>query len=210
MVFLCGLRVGWVTNRSPLEHSPDSRHSGEVSHYRRAFARRGPRSSLSYQYVPHPWSILEGVAKLPPGHWLSWREGRLQVERYWTLRYTPKRILSEQAAAEETLALLEEAVRLRLMSEVPLGCFLSGGVDSWAVVAMMRRHVTGELRTFSIGFREDEFNELPYAPLIAARFETRHEEFFVEPSALECLGRLAWHLDEPMARARSRPTTSRN
>jgi asparagine synthase (glutamine-hydrolysing) len=161
---------------------------------------------LTYQYVPHPWAIFEGARKLPPAHWLMFRNGTIRVERYWWLHYEPKHEIPEERAVEETMARLEDAVRVRLVSEVPLGCFLSGGIDSSLVVAMMRRHVTGDLKTFSIGFREAEFNELPYARRVARQFETNHEEFIVEPHALECLGTLAWHFDEPMADSSAIPT----
>lgn len=161
---------------------------------------------LTYQYVPHPWSIYEGIQKLPPAHWLRYRDGKVTVQRYWKLDYEPKTDITLEQAMEGTLAQLEEATRIRLMSEVPLGCFLSGGVDSSAVVAMMRRHITGPLRTFSIGFREREWNELEYARQVAKQFSTEHEEFIVEPNALECLGMLAWHFDEPFADSSAIPT----
>lgn len=161
---------------------------------------------LTYQYIPHPWTIYKGLQKLPPAHFLLYRDGKLNIERYWNLQYEPKRNITLEEAAEETLAQLEEATRIRLMSEVPLGCFLSGGIDSSAVVAMMRRHIAGPLRTFSIGFREEAWNELPYARRVAQQFETVHEEFVVEPNALECLGMLAWHFDEPFADTSAIPT----
>lgn len=161
---------------------------------------------LTYQYVPQPWSIFEGARKLSPGHWLLYRNGEVQIERYWQLDYEPKRKLTEEEAIEKTLSKIDEAVRIRLMSEVPLGCFLSGGIDSSAVVAMMRRHISGDLKTFSIGFKEEGFNELPYARQVAQQFETHHEEFVVEPNALECLGELAWHFDEPFADMSAIPT----
>lgn len=161
---------------------------------------------LSYQYVPQPWSIFRRARKLAPAHWLLYREGQIRTERYWSLPYEPKQQMGEKEAVEATLEALDEAVRVRLMSEVPLGCFLSGGIDSSAVVAMMRRHVTGDLRTFSIGFREEAFNELPYARQVAEKFSTVHEEFIVEPDAVECLGALAWHFDEPFADSSAVPT----
>jgi asparagine synthase (glutamine-hydrolysing) len=101
---------------------------------------------------------------------------------------------------------LDEATRIRLVSEVPLGCFLSGGIDSSLVAAMMRRHIPGELRTFSIGFNEEKFNELPYARQVADLLGTRHEEFVVEPHALSIIGKLAWHFDEPFADSSALPT----
>lgn len=161
---------------------------------------------LTYQYVPHPWSIFEGVHKLPPAHWLLYKDGRITVERYWRLEYLPKVSISEVDAIEQTIEQLDEATRIRLISEVPLGCFLSGGIDSSMVVAMMRRHISGTLRTFSIGFREQKFSELPYARQVADLFSTSHEEFVVEPDAIGCLGELAWHFDEPFADSSALPT----
>lgn len=161
---------------------------------------------LTYQYVPHPWSIFECAKKVEPASWVEWRHGKLRQERYWTLEYEPKKRLSLEQAVEEGSALIEESVKIRLMSEVPLGCFLSGGVDSSTVVAFMRRHVTGPLRTFSIGFEEEKFNELPYARQVATQFETQHEEMIVRPDALECVARLAWHFDEPFADSSAIPT----
>ncbi|PKO17133.1 asparagine synthase (glutamine-hydrolyzing) [candidate division BRC1 bacterium HGW-BRC1-1] len=155
---------------------------------------------LTYQYVPHPFSILEGVHKLPPAHYLRWNPGsEPRIERYWHLEYEPKTAISIEDAVERTHELADEAVKMRMVSDVPLGCFLSGGVDSSLVTALMRRHVSGPLRTFSIGFNEAKFNELPYARQVAEKLETTHEEFIVEPNALECLGALAWHYDEPFA-----------
>lgn len=161
---------------------------------------------LTYQYVPHPWSIFKQARKLPPGHWLLYEKGSVTLSSYWDLEYLPKRDVSEAEAIEQSMALLDEATRIRLVSEVPLGCFLSGGIDSSLVAAMMRRHITGELRTFSIGFREEKFNELPYARQVAEILGTRHEEFVVEPHALEVIGKLAWHFDEPFADSSALPT----
>src|SRR5262249_10587412 len=107
---------------------------------------------LTYGYVPGPWSAFRGLRKLPPAHYLVARQGRLTVHRYWTLRHTPKRTEPEAALAEELEAHLQEAVRLRLIADVPIGALLSGGLDSSAVVAFMCRVATGPVRTFSIGF----------------------------------------------------------
>lgn len=161
---------------------------------------------LTYQYVPHPWSIFQQAKKVEPGNWIEWRNGRLRQERYWNLHYEPKSRVRLEEAIEQGVTLLDEAVKIRLMSEVPLGCFLSGGVDSSTVVAFMRRHVTGPLRTFSIGFEEEKFNELPYARQVAKQFETEHHEMIVRPDALECVARLAWHFDEPFADSSAIPT----
>lgn len=163
---------------------------------------------LTYQYVPHPWSIFAQARKLLPGHWLTWRAGsEVETMRYWELQYEPKRAIGEKEAEEEAFAQIDESVRLRVISEQSTpGCALSGGVDSSTIVAMMRRHATGTLKTFSIGFREQTFNELPYARQVADQFQTEHHEFLVEPDALKCLGELAWHFDEPMADNSGIPT----
>ena len=161
---------------------------------------------LTFQYVPAPWSIFKAVKKLEAGHTLTLRDGRAAVRRYWDLAYVPKVNVTEEEALRRTDALIDEAVRIRLISDVPLGCFLSGGIDSSAVVAYMRRHITGELKTFSIGFEEESHNELPYARQIAEKFDTCHEEFIVRPDAIEVLPRLVWHFDEPYADSSALPT----
>lgn len=161
---------------------------------------------LTYQYVPHPLSIFSAAAKLPPGHWLTYKDGKVATERYWQLQYEPKRAVSEAEAVDEALAQADDAVRVRLADGGSIGCHLSGGIDSSTIVALVRRHISGDLKTFSIGFREEKFNELPYARQVAQQFDTRHHEFMVEPSALECLGDLAWFFDEPMADSSGIPT----
>lgn len=161
---------------------------------------------LSLQFVPDPLTIYQGVFKLSPGHWLSFENGHIHTESYWDLRYEPKLDLTEDEAIEGWRHHLDDATRIRLMSEVPLGCFLSGGLDSTAIVQAMRRHVTGDLRTFSIGFEEDDHNELPFARQVARKFNTIHEEFIVRPDALAALGALAWHYDEPMADSSAIPS----
>ena len=175
-----------------------------------AFERRISIMALNHyltcQYVPHPLSIFSGAAKLPPGYWLVYKDGKVATERYWQLQYEPKSRITEEEAVEESLAQADDAVRVRLAGGGSIGCHLSGGTDSSTIVALVRRHTSGELKTFSIGFREDEFNELPYARQVARQFSTRHHEFVVEPSALECLGDLAWFFDEPMADSSGIPT----
>ena len=148
---------------------------------------------LSYQYIPSPMSAFKGVRKLPPAHYMVVEDGRITLERYWKLSYAPKRALSAGAAAEELIEMLTEAVRVRLISDVPLGAFLSGGVDSGAVVALMARLSGRPVKTFSIGFGEDAFNELPYARLVAQRYATDHHEFVVRPDAVQIVPELVWH-----------------
>ncbi|MBN1901099.1 asparagine synthase (glutamine-hydrolyzing) [Candidatus Sumerlaeota bacterium] len=161
---------------------------------------------LSFQYVPAPHSIFKSIKKLEPAHTLVFKNNNISLERYWDLSYEPKMRITEKDALEQTDAMIDEAVRIRLLSEVPLGCFLSGGVDSSAIVGYMRRHITGDLNTFSIGFEEETHNELPFAQKVAQLFETKHQEFVVRPDAIEVLPKLVWHFDEPYADSSALPT----
>jgi asparagine synthase (glutamine-hydrolysing) len=161
---------------------------------------------LTYQYVPAPMSAFAGVHKLPPAHYLLVEDGRVTVQRYWKLSYATKGNLTEGEAVEELRSRLREAVRIRLVSDVPLGAFLSGGIDSGAIVALMSELGAAPVRTFSIGFQEKEYDELEYARLVAKRYETQHEEFVVRPDALEILPRLVWHYNEPFADSSAIPT----
>ncbi|HYB74651.1 MAG TPA: asparagine synthase (glutamine-hydrolyzing) [Candidatus Sulfotelmatobacter sp.] len=161
---------------------------------------------LTFQYIPAPWSGFRAVRKLPPAHYLVLEGDRLDIHRYWDLRYTPKRGESALALAAELGARLREAVRLRLISDVPLGAFLSGGVDSGAVVALMAEVGTGPLRTFSIGFPEADYDELRYARLVAERFQTEHHELVVRPDALAILPRMVWHYNEPFGDSSAVPS----
>lgn len=165
---------------------------------------------LTYQSVPAPMSAFRGVRKLPPAHYLEVSEGHIELHRYWKLSYAAphavKSVREERALEAELLHRLEEAVAVRMISDVPLGAFLSGGIDSSAVVALMARHSSGPVRTFSIGFDDDDYDELPYARQVAERFGTRHLEFVVKPQAAEILPRLVRQYDEPFADASAIPT----
>ena len=161
---------------------------------------------LTFQYVPAPGSILTGVKKLPPAHYLVCDAGGVRVERYWSLPIEPVRGGSEEHYRERLRALLAEAVRLRLVADVPLGAFLSGGIDSSIVVALMCQAVGEPVKTFSIGFEEEDFSELSHARRVAQHLGTDHHELIVRPRALELLPRLVWHLDEPFADPSMIPT----
>ncbi|MFZ1058680.1 MAG: asparagine synthase (glutamine-hydrolyzing) [Candidatus Rokuibacteriota bacterium] len=166
---------------------------------------------LTYGYVPAPKTIFKGVWKLPPAHYLTLRVGagggaEVRTERYWRLEYGPKVKVSEEEAAEGLLEVLADAVRLRMIADVPLGALLSGGTDSSMVVALMSQLSDRPVKTFSIGFDEQEFNELPYARLVAERYGTDHHEFVVRPSALDVLPTLVRHYGEPYADSSAIPT----
>ncbi len=165
---------------------------------------------LTYQAVPAPMSAFRGVRKLPPAHYLEVHDGRITLKRYWKLSYaepfTVKSAADERALEAELMERLEQCVALRMISDVPLGAFLSGGVDSSAVVALMARHSSGPVRTFSIGFDDDSYDELVFARQVAAQFGTRHIEFTVKPSAINVLPQLVRQYDEPFADASAIPT----
>jgi asparagine synthase (glutamine-hydrolysing) len=161
---------------------------------------------LTYQYVPHPRTIFRGIAKLPPGHYALWRDGRLDVRPYWQPDFNAEEDLPDEEYARQLRALLTSAVEMRLQSEVPLGAFLSGGIDSTIVVGLMSKLMSEPVRTFSIGFPVAEFDETRYAREAARRFGAIHQEFQVRPDAMEILPRLVWHYDEPFADSSAVPT----
>ncbi|BCS33207.1 asparagine synthetase B [Luteitalea sp. TBR-22] len=154
---------------------------------------------LSFQYVPTPRSAFAGVQKLPAAHVMVIEDGRCDIRRYWSLSYVPKSTLSEDEALEAVEESLTRAVTCRMVSDVPLGAFLSGGVDSGTIVALMARHSSSPVRTFSIGFPEEQYNELPAARLVAQKYGTRHEELIVEPDAVRLIPKIVWHYGEPYA-----------
>lgn len=171
--------------------------------------RKAVDSYLTYQYVPHPECILQGYHKLPPGHYAVYANGKLEVQRYWsppyssevdgwyshkdTQRWSPEQWQSELQAA------LTEAVELRLRSDVPLGAFLSGGLDSTIITGLMQRLTTTPVHSFSIGFPVKQFDESSFAEEAATFLGTQHHKFVVEPKALDILPKLIWHYDEPFA-----------
>ncbi|MGH3119392.1 MAG: asparagine synthase (glutamine-hydrolyzing), partial [Gaiellales bacterium] len=161
---------------------------------------------LTFQYVPSPVTAFEGVWKVRPGHYLVADRDGVRTERYWRLRYDQKVSVDETSAAEAVLSKLRESVRIRLISDVPLGAFLSGGIDSSAVVAFMAEQSSAPVKTVSIGFDEREYNELNYARVVAQRFATDHHEFVVRPDALSILPDLAWCYSEPFGDSSAVPT----
>lgn len=154
---------------------------------------------LTYGYIPAPMTIYEDVLKLPP-RTILFLDGRgIKSEEYWNLDYSNKIKISENDAAEEMIRLLKDSVKIRMYSDVPLGAFLSGGLDSSAVVGLMSILSGNKVNTFSIGFNEKNYSELKYARKIAQRFNTQHHEFIVEPNAIEILPSLVEHYGEPFA-----------
>jgi asparagine synthase (glutamine-hydrolysing) len=162
---------------------------------------------LYFGYVPDPLTAFRGIHKLLPGHLLEFEKGKITIRQYWDLphygTYKPK---SEEECLEELEFRLAEATRIRLISDVPLGAFLSGGTDSSTIVALMARACSGPVKTFSIGFSKDDFNETQYARAVANRFGTDHHEMILEPDVLQTVEHLTSSLEEPFGDSSMLPT----
>ncbi len=152
---------------------------------------------LGYEFVPSPQTMFEGISKLPPGHFLTLSGRGLEVKPYWDIRFSED-WRSPEEAVEALRALLRDTVRQHLISDVPLGVFLSGGLDSSTLVALMRDLGVDPLRTFSIGYPDPSFSELPFAQMVAERFETDHQVLMIPEVTIQDLEDAVWHLDEPM------------
>ncbi len=161
---------------------------------------------LSFGYVPEEFCIIDNVKKLPPGFFLRYQGGKVETHRYWDLNLTAVEERPEGEWADLLFEKIREAVQIRLISEVPLGAFLSGGVDSSTIVGMMSQLSSKPVKTFSIGFHEDSFDELKYARIAARHFGTDHHEFIVTPDLFDIIGEIVWHFDEPFADQSALPT----
>jgi asparagine synthase (glutamine-hydrolysing) len=161
---------------------------------------------LSFMCVPAPLTAYRAIRKLEPGHSLRWRKGEIKLERYWQADFSKKIDISEEEAGERAIQILRDSVKVRLMSEVPLGAFLSGGIDSSAVVALMSQESSKPVKTFSIGFEEQDFSELHHARRVAEHVGADHHEFIVRPEALDVLPLLVEHYGEPYADSSAIPT----
>lgn len=163
---------------------------------------------LTLQYIPSPMSVFKGIRKLEPASTLIFENANLTTEKYWDLPLGGEKLSGApvEELKERLRAELTEAVKLRLISEVPLGAFLSGGIDSSVIVALMAKASQAPVKTFSIGFKEAEFSELGYAKQVAAMYGTRHTEFVVEASMASVLEKLVWHYSEPYADCSALPS----
>ncbi|MCK5305940.1 MAG: asparagine synthase (glutamine-hydrolyzing) [Candidatus Omnitrophica bacterium] len=164
---------------------------------------------FSFLYIPSPLSIFEDISKLPAGHTLSFKDGKLEIKQYWNLEFKDRqKVHTERDYIQAVRELLKESVKKRLISDVPMGVFLSGGIDSSAIVAMMRQITPGVIKTFSIGYgaKDKTYNELDYSQIVADRFNTEHHKFIVEPKITEILPEVVWHMDEPFADSSAIPT----
>lgn len=163
-------------------------------------------SYLAFQYIPGPMTIFEGIWKLQPGFLLRFKDGDVRTSKYWELPPYTSEYHDEKDCIDKARDLLREAVQARLISEVPLGAFLSGGLDSSAIVALMAEASARPIKTFSVGFEDAGYNELEFARVVARHFNTDHHEITVKADAAELLPRIVWHLDEPMADPAILPT----
>lgn len=168
------------------------------------------RLYFQFNYIPDPWSPFQAIRKLAPGGWLRYREnGKVEEGSFWMLptpAEKPSQGLTEIAAHEQLRQAFDDSVRMRLISDVPLGAFLSGGIDSSSVVASMALQTKAPVKTFSIGFEESEFNELPLAALVARKYNTEHHELIVRPDSVDLVSKLVRHFDEPFADSSAIPT----
>ena len=152
---------------------------------------------MSLRFIPDRMTLFEGVQKLPAASYLVYRDGKVSVERYWSLDYRNKLIGGEREIEERLNDLLVETVKMHLLSDVRVGAFLSGGIDSSTIAAVMARVSGSQIPTFSIGVRESDFNELPFARRVAERYGTEHHEWVVQADIVHLIPKMVWHMDEP-------------
>ena len=164
---------------------------------------------LTLQYVPSPLTMFSGIKKLPPGHSLTWTRSEIKVKQYWDVTFLErKQKVDEETAKEELKSKIEEAVRVRMRADVPVGVLLSGGIDSGAITGFAAKLSHQPVKTFTVGFEASgDYNELKEARLISKRFNTDHHEIILNaPKTQELLPKLIWHLDEPLADQAAIPT----
>lgn len=164
---------------------------------------------FAYGYTPRDASIYNTIHKLKPGHcfvFKPYEKEKLAIRKYWEVSYTPDYTKTEDDWKSLIYNSLEESVKMRMVSDVPLGSFLSGGIDSSIVVSLMALNSSNPIKTFSIGFKEEKYNELKYAKLVADKYKTNHKEFIVEPESIDLLPKLVSGYDEPFADSSAIPT----
>ncbi len=161
---------------------------------------------LSFGYIPAPLSIFNNIKKLLPAHYMIIENtGNIIIKKYWDVKFNETNF-SEEYYSKKILELIDESTRIRMISDVPLGAFLSGGIDSSTVVAMMSKNSNIPIKTFSIGSEEESYNELKYARIIAEEFNTEHKEFVVKPNAIDILPKLVWYYNEPYSDSSALPS----
>lgn len=174
--------------------------------FKREISRGAIDQFLTYQYVPHPGCIYAASNKVAPGHFVVFEDGKSHVEKFWKFDFSTENDISRSEASERLTELLNDSIKLRLRSDVPLGAFLSGGIDSSLIVSLSQQLLDQPLHTFSIGFNESDFDERKYARLVAGWAGSEHHEYVVTPDAMSMLDDLVYHFDEPFGDSSSLPT----
>jgi asparagine synthase (glutamine-hydrolysing) len=210
-VFLARDRLGikplfyWATD-DRLVFASELKAILQDPHVPRSLNMDAVQSYLAYGYVPGDCCIFNGISKLPPGHTLTWCAGRVRTAQYWDVAFEPSPANSDEHYTEQLLPALQEAVALHMRSDVPVGILLSGGVDSSTVVALASSQMSSKIKTFSVGFAEQDYNELAWARRVADRYKTDHLEVMVRDRDISALPDIVWHLDEPFADPSALPT----
>jgi len=169
----------------------------QTGHIKAELDPTGMNHLISLRFIPELYTMFKGIRKLPAGHWMIFENGEYRLQRYWDLQYTAKLAISEDEIVQDLQERLLETVKSHLVSDVPVGAFLSGGIDSSTITSMMAISSPERISTFSIGVKEQDFSELPYARLVAEKYGTDHHENIVEADLLNLLPKLIWHMDEP-------------
>ena len=200
-VFLARDRIGikplyYYMDASRLVFGSELKSILKISDIPRQVNAKALDTFLTFEYIPSPYSIFDNIHKLPPGHSLTVARDRHSLKSYWTFEYKTLDY-NERQLKSRFVELLEDSVNIRLMSDVPLGAFLSGGLDSSSIVALMSRHTSGPVKSFSIGFDNSTYNELPFARAVAKQYQTEHYEEIIKPDALSLTERIIRQLDEP-------------
>ncbi len=195
----------WIQN-GVLAFASEMKSFLELPKVSREISQESVYDYLSFLYVPGAATIYSDIHRLPAAHLLCWPAGQIEIRRYWDLSFEVSPGLTEERWVEELREVLEESVRLHAVSDVPLGSFLSGGVDSSSVTALLARVVGSPIQTYSIGFEDQMFNELPFARLVADRYGTHHHEQILGPRIFEYLPEMLTGFDEPFADSSALPT----
>jgi asparagine synthase (glutamine-hydrolysing) len=201
-LFLARDRIGqkplfYCQDNGDLLFASESKAILAVSKQEREIDYESIHHYLSLRFIPSPHTMLKHVKKLPPGHTLVYQNGTITVSRYWDLSFLEKLDLSESELIEGLREKLTQTIDSHLVSDVPVGAFLSGGMDTSIIVAIMAKDLSADFRTFAIGTNNHSFNELPYARMVADRYHTHHVEQRVESDIVKLLPKMIWHLDEP-------------
>ncbi|MFW6133969.1 MAG: asparagine synthase (glutamine-hydrolyzing) [Elusimicrobiota bacterium] len=179
----------------------------DIPEFKKRINRKAIHYYLTYQYVPSPMTIFKGVKRLEPANYMVVdSEGNIKQKRYWRINFLRKTNLDFKQSQEKIKELLFDSTKIRMISDVPLGAFLSGGHDSSIITGIMSELSNRPVKTFSIGFKEEEFSELKYARIVAEKFKCEHNEFIVEPDYIDILPKIVWHYDQPYADSSALPS----